>query len=91
MVIRTNHSVMYKAKVAVCSDIHTKHSTQSKRDVDFSNVKTGGKERNCQALKDNTLGGSVHTIKKNVLALGFASKKTGLQVNADNTRYMVMY
>ena len=29
----------YKAKVAVCSDIHTKHSTQSERHVEFSNVK----------------------------------------------------
>jgi hypothetical protein len=31
--------MMYKAKVAVCSDIHTKHSTQSKRHVEFLNVK----------------------------------------------------
>ena len=27
--------MMYKAEVAVCSDIRTKHSTQSKRHVDF--------------------------------------------------------
>ena len=26
---------MYKAKVAVCSDIRTKHSTQSERHVEF--------------------------------------------------------
>ena len=32
--------MMYKAKVAVCSDIRTKHSTQS--DVAFLNVKPGG-------------------------------------------------
>ena len=38
--------MMYKAKVAVCSDISTKHSTQSKRHVEFLNVKTGGTERN---------------------------------------------
>jgi len=25
----------YKAKVAVCSEIHTKHSTQSEHHVDF--------------------------------------------------------
>ena len=31
--------MMYKAKVAVCSDIHTKHSTQSERHVEFLNVK----------------------------------------------------
>ena len=30
---------MYKAKVAVCSDIRTKHSTQSERRVEFLNVK----------------------------------------------------
>ena len=30
---------MYKAKVAVCSDIRTKHSTQSERHVEFLNVK----------------------------------------------------
>ena len=29
----------YKAKVAVCSDIRTKHSTQSERHVEFLNVK----------------------------------------------------
>jgi hypothetical protein len=32
--------MMYKAKVAVCSDIRTKHSTQSERHVEFLNVKT---------------------------------------------------
>ena len=31
---------MYKVKVAVCSDIRTKHSTQSERHVEFLNVKT---------------------------------------------------
>ena len=30
--------MLYKAKVAVCSDINTKHSTQSKRHVEFLNV-----------------------------------------------------
>ena len=38
----------------------------------------------------NILGGSVHTIKKNAEALVFASKETGLEVNADKTKYMVM-
>jgi hypothetical protein len=36
-------------------------------------------------------GGSVHTIKQNTVTLEAASKKTGLEVNADNTKYMVMY
>ena len=31
--------MIYKAKVAVCSDIRTKHSTQSERHVEFLNVK----------------------------------------------------
>ena len=32
--------MMYKAKVAVCSEIRTKHSTQSDHHVEFLNVKT---------------------------------------------------
>jgi hypothetical protein len=42
---------MYKAKVAVCSEILTKHSTQSERHVEFLNVKHFGTERNRYALK----------------------------------------
>jgi hypothetical protein len=34
--------MMYTAKAAVCSEIRTKHSTQSEYHVEFSNVKTGG-------------------------------------------------
>ena len=34
-VIKTNQLMMYKAKVAVCSDIRTKHSTQSEHQVEF--------------------------------------------------------
>ena len=33
---------MYKAKVAVCSDIRTKNWTQSEHHVQFLNVKPGG-------------------------------------------------
>jgi hypothetical protein len=33
----------YKAKVAVCSEICTKQSTQSEHHVEFLNIKTGGK------------------------------------------------
>ena len=43
--------MLYKPKVAVCSDIRTKHSTQSERHVEFFNVKPGGTERNRYALK----------------------------------------
>ena len=35
------------------------------------------------------LGGSIHTINENS-ALVLASKDSGLEVNADNTKYMVM-
>jgi len=38
----------------------------------------------------NILGSSIHTIEKNVEALLVARKETGLQVNADKTKYMVM-
>jgi hypothetical protein len=36
------------------------------------------------------LGGSVHTLKKKAEALAVANKETGLEVNADKTKYMVM-
>jgi len=38
--------MMYEAKVAVCSEIRTKHSTQREHHVEFLNVKPGGKYRN---------------------------------------------
>ena len=34
--------MLSKAKVAVCSDIRTKLSTQSEHDVELLNVKPGG-------------------------------------------------
>jgi hypothetical protein len=34
--------MMYKAKVAVCSEIRTKHSAQSENHVEFFNVIPGG-------------------------------------------------
>jgi hypothetical protein len=42
MIIKANQLMPYKEKVAVCSDIRTKHSTQSKRHVEFFNFKPGG-------------------------------------------------
>jgi len=38
----------------------------------------------------NILGGSIHTVKENAEALVVATKKIGLEVNADKTKYMVM-
>ena len=37
----------------------------------------------------NMLGGSIHTVKENAEVLLVASKETGLEVNADKTKYMV--
>jgi len=34
-------------------------------------------------------GGRVHTVKENAEALEVDSKETGLEVNADKTKYMV--
>jgi len=36
------------------------------------------------------LGGSIHTIKENEEALVVATKETGLEVNADKTKHMIM-
>jgi len=41
MVIKTNQLMMHRAKGAVCSEILTKHSTQSEHQVEFLNVKPG--------------------------------------------------
>jgi hypothetical protein len=40
MVAKANQSI-YKAKVAVCSDIRTKHLMQSEHHVEFLNFKAG--------------------------------------------------
>ena len=36
------------------------------------------------------MGGSVHTVKENAEALVVATKESGLEVNADKTKYIVM-
>jgi len=38
----------------------------------------------------NILGGGTHTVKENAEALIVASKETGLEVNADKTKCMVI-
>ena len=39
----------------------------------------------------NILGGSVHIVKENAETLVVATKEIGLEVNADKTKYMVMF
>ena len=43
------------------------------------------------SVEGNILGISVRTIKKSIDASVVASKETGLEVNADKTKYMVMF
>jgi len=38
----------------------------------------------------NILGGSIHTVKENTGTLLVATKETGLEVNADKTKYVIM-
>jgi hypothetical protein len=38
----------------------------------------------------NISGGSAHTVKENAEALVFATRETGLEVNADKTKNMIM-
>jgi hypothetical protein len=40
---------------------------------------------------DDILGGSIHTVRKNKEALVIASKEISLEVNAEKTKYMVMF
>jgi hypothetical protein len=39
----------------------------------------------------NILGGSVCTVRENTESLVVTSRETGLEVNADETKYMVMF
>ena len=45
MVITTKQLTMYKAKIAACSDIRTKHSKQNEDHVELLNVTNGGAYR----------------------------------------------
>jgi len=39
----------------------------------------------------NTVGGSLHIIQKNTVALEVASKEIGLEVNAEETQYSTFF
>jgi nucleoside diphosphate kinase len=45
-VIKTSQLMMYKTKLAACSEIRTKYSTQSEHHVEFFIVKPDGAYRN---------------------------------------------
>ena len=80
MVIKTNQSVVYKAKVTICSDILTKHSTQSERRVEFSNVKPCGTERPL-SIKGLSFVIELVPPKSHVLFNSTASYSVALMVN----------
>ena len=58
--------------------------------VNQDGLKLGGTHQ-LLVCADDVVGGSVHTIKENTEAVVVASKKIGLEVNTDKTKYMVMY
>jgi len=61
--------------------------------VNQDGLKLNGKHQLLFYADDvNTVGRNLnqHTIKKNTEALIIASKESGLEVNADTTKYMVM-
>ena len=43
--------MIYKAKVAICSDFRRKHWTQNEHHIEFFNVKPGGTYSNRSDLK----------------------------------------
>ena len=59
--------------------------------VNQDGLKLNGTRQLLACVDDvNILGGSVHTIEENAETLIVASKETGLEVNADKMKYMVM-
>jgi hypothetical protein len=58
--------------------------------VNQDGLKLNGTHQLLDYADVNFLDGSVHTVKKNTEDLVIASKETGLEFNADKTKYMVM-
>jgi hypothetical protein len=60
--------------------------------VNQSGLKLNGTSQLLTYADDvNILGGSIHTIEESTEASVIASKVTGLEGNADKTKYMVMF
>jgi hypothetical protein len=51
---------------------------------------TGTHQRLVYADDSNIFGGNVQTVKKSTKTLMVASKETGMELNADKTKYVVM-
>jgi len=64
--------------------------TQNSPEVNYSRSRSAGNISIWFILIILILGGSVHAIKQNTEALVAPSKETGLEVNADKTKHMVM-
>jgi hypothetical protein len=63
----------------------------SRVQINLNGLKLNGTQQLLVYADDvNILGGSIYIVKKNAESLVVASKKTGLEVNADNSKYMVM-
>jgi hypothetical protein len=58
--------------------------------VNNNGLKLNGTHKHLVYADVNILGRRILTIKKNTKALVFASKKIGLEVNADKIKYVVM-
>jgi hypothetical protein len=63
-VIKTNQLMTYKAKVAVCSDIRKKHSTQSERHVECLNVNSLRTKLYLSNLKTQFVPRSKHSLRR---------------------------
>ena len=53
-------------------------------------MKLNGTHQLLVCVDVNILGGIVHTVKEDAESLVGASKETGIEVNADKTKYTVM-
>ena len=58
--------------------------------VNQDGLKLNGTHHLLADADDNILRGSVHTVKENAEALVVATREIGLEVNADETKYMIM-
>jgi hypothetical protein len=57
--------------------------------VNQDGLKLNGRHQLLAYVDDvNILGGSVHTVRENSVALVVATKEIGLEVNTDKTKYM---